>query len=258
MWDGSIDERFASAERHYNSIIENTAKLCHELNKKDMFSVFVIFNYLLWNGFFSEDKKYSHSREKMKYVPGNIGMSIMTNYGVCMNNARMFRDFFRKFPYNPSIVEGYLPSNVNFDYDPNITTKTSDRKISVSNHIKSNCAKFLTRKANHDCVLGKDENNAYIFDPTNHCVFYLENQRMAKVLSGSGYFKLIINSKTPWYLKEDIERALAMTTQKNINMNELFRDNVDLCNSNRIVLNDFFDENFNSIKLVSEYVKSLK
>ena len=34
----------------YNKIIESTAKLCRELNLNNPEAIFVVFNYLLWNG----------------------------------------------------------------------------------------------------------------------------------------------------------------------------------------------------------------
>lgn len=255
---GSRDENFERAEKHYNAIIENTSNLCHELNTKDMFSVFVVFNYLLWNGYFSEGKNYSHSMEKVVHIHQNNGMSIMTNYGVCSNNAKMFENLLWKLEYESWVVEGYLPDNVTFYYEPNITDESIARKITVNQRIKSFGARLLAKELNHNCTLGIDDDKAYIFDPTNHCVFYLANKNIAEVLSGSGYFKLIINSKTPWYIKRAIEKALTMTPNSNINMGDLFRENVDLCNRNKNLLDDFFDENFDSIKSVAKYVKYVK
>ncbi len=40
----------------YKNMINNTAQLCHELKVHDQISIFVIFNYLLWNGFFPKAK----------------------------------------------------------------------------------------------------------------------------------------------------------------------------------------------------------
>ena len=239
----------------YYEIIENTAKLCHELNIKDQFSVFIIFNYLLWNGYFSEDKNYFFSKEKTIYQSIYFAMSIMTNYGVCLNNSHMLCDLFKKLEYKSAIVEGYLSNNLKLNYNLNIKAKSADEKNNIIPNIKETFFDFLTKKSNHACVLNLEDNNPYIFDSTNNCIFYLKNTK-APILSGRGYFKPTNDSTTPWYIKEKLEKNT--TVASNINIGNFFKENVDLCNKNLNLLDDFYDENYESIKLISKYVKSLK
>lgn len=234
----------------YKNMINNTAQLCHELKVHDQISIFVIFNYLLWNGFFSESKDYYFSPEKSIICTDNLAYSIMTNYGICINNAHILSDILKKLQYNVTVIEGYLCPKIKLDYKTHIKAKEIDEQ---EINLKDRIIEFLIKNTNHVCVLNL--NKPYLLDPTNNCLYSILD-RNAYVVSGKGYFKPTINKTTPMYIKRALEENSKEI--KNINIGEYFKENVDLCDANKKLLDDFYNENYDNIKRIAKYVKKVK
>ena len=234
----------------YTQIINNTAIFCHELNVHDQISVFVVFCYLLWNGFFSEGKDYYFAPQKTIYYMDNLSFSVMTNYRVCLNNDFILYDILVKLQHKVAFIEGYLGPKIKLDYQTYIESKVlNQEKIKLKDQIND----FFIKRSNHICILNINE--PYLLDPTNNCLFYILNNT-AYVLSGTGFFKPNIDNKTPMYIK----KVLAENSKyiRNINIGEYFQKNVELCKTNKNLLDAFYDENYGNIKKISEFVKTFR
>jgi len=246
---------------NYRTIINNTAMLCRELKLQDMKSIFVVFEYLLWNGYFSEDKKYAFSINDRYRVWLCNGMSIMTGYGVCMNDADMFRALLRKMKFETNIINGFMPDYLKRSYDPcikrRVKTDGSEKDTPNRDLINAYINYIVNTSTNHTVTLGMNDNEAYLFDPTNLCIYNLEKMRMAKIISGKGYFKPYIKDDTCEYVIEDLTNALKKSSNPNLDVQTLFSKNVEHCESNISLIEDYYAENRDSIAKVAKEVRIL-
>ena len=252
------DEPYEKAEEHYRLIIKNTVQLCLELKAFDMKSIYVTFAYLICSGRFSQEKKYYYDLYDRYYVYLNEAMTIMAGRGVCANDATMLYHLFEKAGIRANVIGGYLSDYFKKSYNPSIErdTKTHNEKTTP---IKNRINTWINYKANtgtnHACTLGMDDKEAYLFDATNLVIYNLKKIQMAKVISGRGYFKPTIKYNTSISITDDLQRALEMESNPNLDVEKLFKKNIEHCENNIALIDDFYDENHHSINEIAKYVK---
>ena len=179
--EGFYELRVASEEaiketecgKAYFSIVEKAAHLLKELKPYDNLEAAKIFDYLLWNGYFSQDKDFSYSVSNRVNSPYLLGADVMRGKSVCINNASLLSLVLREYG-----VESYL---IGADIRTSFSILKKDKNDDV-NHlvikpklidiVKSGLIKLtpLRKLGNHAVSIIEKDDRYYISDPTNQTV----------------------------------------------------------------------------------------
>lgn len=179
-------EEYKDALLPYKNIVDSTAQLCQELKLNDSMSIFVVFDYLLWNGYFSKSKNYFYTKSGRKNIFNHYGLDIINGKGVCLNKAKMFEELLAVLNYESYLISNRVNKKMTVDYKPNIK-----RKIKKEGQIPMEILTFVLNPitkwvGNHACTLVKKDNVYYVYDPTNLCVFKLDDFLEAHIIGGTG------------------------------------------------------------------------
>ena len=252
MTDETLKKHSDSIEA-YKLIIDSTAQLCHELNIKDSMSVFVVFNYLLWNGYFSKDKDYIYTIGGRTSLMGHFGTDIMNGKGVCLNKSHMLSGLLNIMNYESHMVFNKVSGKFTDNYRPCI-----ERKIKKYYQLPMKIGAFLLNPitniiGNHACALVKKDDVYYAYDPTNLLVFKLDSFLKADVIGGTGSIDIKPYSLS-WFCDLDDKKIVEIVKSYEKVKSEVqphdidtikasFETNLELCRNSTRLFNDFHDEN---------------
>jgi hypothetical protein len=246
-------KKYPDSIEAYKSIINSTAQLCHELNLKDSMDIFVVFNYLLWNGYFSKDKNYIYTLSERKNLMGYFGTDIINGKGVCLNKSYMLDNILNTMDYKSYMICNKVPKKIIRDYKPNI-----ERRIKKHGQIPMKINAFLFSPitnitGNHACTLVEKDDVYYVYDPTNLCVFKLDKFLQAGIIGGTGIIDIKPYSLS-WFGNLDNKKITEIVeSYKNVenethpydieDIKSSFESNLELCRNNTGLFNDFYNAN---------------
>ncbi len=173
------NEKESSYLKAYKEIISKTADLLKYIKRDNPFDASLIFQYLLWNGYFSKDDNIKYSKDNRFNALDALGADIMRGYSVCLNNS----DMLTRILNNLDVPARILCCSTNQEKLPNDNRilKPNDNQFVNSINNSSAWENFLTNHiiGNHAVVVFNHEDLNYVIDPTN-CYF----------IKPSGYKKL--------------------------------------------------------------------
>lgn len=224
----------------HTDIVVNIFKLIKELNLNNIHEIFYVFCYLLWNGYFSIDKKYVYNSVDII----NENNTIFLGRGCCRHNSSLLQEVLK-----------YLDM-----YSREMTVNLSKfTKLKNRMEIKREIESFVEEKtlySLHSDVLCLDKSQLFILDPTN--LVECEVIKNGKITCFNGRY--LVSKKL---LKKELDRLLwysyefntKNTIDKNI-LNENYRTARDICLKNVNLLDDFYDENHRNYSDVKKLVLS--
>lgn len=104
----------------YNEFIENYVKLNKKLDFNNPAEMSAMFNFLLYNGYLSRDKKFQFSSKGVTDINAIDGTNILNGKGVCRHIAGMFTDVLNQSGVEASRLCVYSPV-------PEITVKVLEK-----------------------------------------------------------------------------------------------------------------------------------
>lgn len=186
----AISNVYCNIVEPYDKIIKDIKNILIARNITSPMDIFSIYNKLLWEGYFSIGGEYSYDNENLKDVPFNEGADIITGNGVCRQNAQMLSKLFNEFGYNSFPVNVYVDEKLNVDKQKNVCRN-------IGNYEEKNdgfSAVLSETYGNHQVVLLVDKNDINFFDPTNLCVYKLDDNNELTVINGEGKVKFLPTS----------------------------------------------------------------
>lgn len=233
---------------NYNNILISVKNLYKKLEIKDSFEIFYTFSYMLHNGYFSVNKRYEHNINKRIINSDHDSLSIMTGYGVCVNNSDMLYDIYNKLNYNPYMIANFCNKLEIDRYDL--------RKRII---IKEDLNKIPKNIANHVCVLVKDNKYNLIYDSTNIGYFKINNLKEAYIINGEGKIKIKLFESSSCYNqnKNELCRVISeILEDKENKINYLKKVNkiLNKCKNNKDLFEQFYMDNKNDIDYISKQV----
>ena len=162
----------------YNNIIYKTKDLINNLNKKQIYSATVIFEYLLWHGYFSRSQSYIYDESKRYNFDGLYGLDVMKGTGVCLNNVGLHKDIMNALGYDAYVIGTFIDKKDDVSYTPDIrrVARLNDDNAMLS-LIKNICAR---KYGNHVYTLINCDEACFILDPTNLHTFYFTGPSTVK------------------------------------------------------------------------------
>lgn len=162
---------YDSMSLSYSNIVLKTVKLFKELGLSNVMDVSIIYEYLLWNGYFSIDKSFKYSLNKRRNITSLFGADIMNGYGACLNINSMLVKILVKLGYQSHLIGMSLPNlDYTFSYLPNIK-RSVDTDLFVSKSSKNEQKLIpLDERANHGVCIVK-ENGSYKYVDAHNLLF---------------------------------------------------------------------------------------
>lgn len=176
MYDDKYNPNFYDNEKEgtylnaYKEIISKTADLLKYIKMDNPFDASLIFQYLLWNGYFSKDKNFKYSQDNRFNALDAFGADIMRGYSVCLNNSDMLTRVLNSLDI-PSRILCCSTNELKLPNDNRIL-KPNDNQFVKHIDNSSPWENFLINHiiGNHAIVVFNHEDLDYVIDPTN-CYF---------------------------------------------------------------------------------------
>ncbi len=257
----------------YKNIVDKTsAFLNSELLVEDPITASVIFEYLLWNGYFSKNNFYQYRMDERINNFSGFGADIMRGNGVCLNNATMLSDVLKSMDYSACTSVCYVHENAEIP-DENREKMPIDRNVYKGNTLleklkvkKAILASYalrpITKKVgNHAIVLSEYNGEFYGIDPTNLCFMTHSNENQLQSLNGLVDFDLkptfthYLNSDEVDNIKEMYENMNEFANKDvsfldGSSIKDFYQEKVEFCDSKKNILKDFHEECLNDIDIV--------
>lgn len=209
---------------------DNITKLLTSLRTENIHQLFYVYCYLLWNGFFSVDKKYVYNNKDIIDEENTIFLG----KGCCRHNSRHLTIILKKMKLDAYEMR-VRTNGIKFSTIMNIDAKA---EIYETN---TNLAK---NDFDHRFVLTiNEEKGNFILDPT--MLIELEMIKYDKLVCFNGIYR--VRQKL---FKQELNNILSKDYPHNskplINLDillENYRNAEEICQENIHLFDDFFDEN---------------
>lgn len=167
--DNNNRKKYIDLLSDYKNIINKASILFKELKLNNSLEFSILYTYLLYCGYFSQNMDFKFKDEGRKMIPGLYSYDIMTGIGVCLNISDMLKDLLNNSGFKSSIMANYEYKNNPIEW----------LKLSKEN------------RWNHAFNLIKENEKLYIYDPTNFRLIKIENTEKAHIMGDNNYkFKL--------------------------------------------------------------------
>lgn len=254
-----IKNLFEDSQLNYKQILNKFKILTEELNLNNSLEISLLYTYLMWNGYFSKDKKLYYQIEKRVLMQGMYSYDIMNGNGVCLNFSEMLKDCLNECGYSSAILLNKIENKKELkrDYAPDI--KRNNIKPGLIHKTKVALLKPITNKTgNHAFNLVEDNGKLYIYDVTNLLVLELKNKEYANIITGQGNFKLtpylsyIFNIQNGENLINHLNTTTEFTTPYDRYNYIITAENcMQLFNKNKSLFDDYHDDiNDDILKIV--------
>lgn len=250
----------------YSRIVNKTVDLVlNELNISDPLDASIVFEYMLWNGFFSKNMDYSFSSIGRVNNTDNYAADIMLGRGVCLNNAIMLNDILQCMKITSSSIACSCFGSRDQIYKPDIQRKVinNERNFFIDKVLYNIFGKSI---GNHVAVLIEYNDDLVVVDPTN-LIFLSFNDFMLASDYNSSVFLRIKPFSTRILSDLNVEelRRLFFKTADECNksfeylnfdnIKDLYDINLGICNDNISLLNDFHADINSDIDVVCKTLK---
>lgn len=184
-------------EKNYSKILKSYKDLVKELKLTSSLDIANLFSILLWNGYFSENKKYVYGISNRMMEEKNLQSLIMQGHGACFENARMLNDFIKTCNKRSSMIMCYMdgentkinrPKEVKIKYDNTAQTLRHKKKHSLKGLLED----FLLKNysGNHIINIIEDDDKLIFYDVTNNCILSILNDETLKLINGEGKYTI--------------------------------------------------------------------
>ena len=233
----------------HKKIVSNISKLIKELNLDNIHAQFYAYCYLLWNGYFSIDKKYFYNNVDIK----DEDNTIFLGRGCCRHNSELLEEMFNqlnklyKKEENRNIISKETGIRL-FDekLDSVISVKVNIEKNEFSDDYKKN-------EFDHSVTLVKDNESLFLLDPT--MLTECEVLTKGKLFCINGEYNLNekLLKKSCKYLYAFYKLNKKPTISREIILYEYY-EALNVCKSNLKLFDDFFDDNYKNYEKVKQLI----
>ena len=253
----------------YNKVLENYKRLAQELKVNSSLDLSHLMTYMLWNGYFSVNKKHFYELQERLLLPGMHSFDVIKGKGVCLAYAELLDNYLTICGKQSSILNCKVPSRekrISYDYRPKIERNV---KKNTSNRFSERFIAFLlggliNKFGNHAITLIQENGNIYAYDPTNISALNIKDSSTACIINGKGEFKIkpltsiVMNPYTDSnhicekILLSDIEPAL---TKDEFILS--FENLMELLNNNTSLLDDAYDNIHSDLEYIDRQTEEI-
>ena len=252
----STDTDFYNA---YLNIVKRTAAFFKDLGCTNPITASIVFEYALWNGYFSKDNHLvycSAGRVNNMAIPG---ADIMLGKSVCLNNAEMLTRVLREMGMEAYLVGAAIfpKKNQQREYRPNINREVIEEKPSF---VKKYLLRPIVKKiGNHAVTLIKDGDYYMLCDPTGlafaeiHDVMKAKYIGMKTKIALKPAIGLAFNEGDKQKYIDSLLKAFVLSDHKQITTEQVkgfYDPMIEICDNNKHVFEEFHEANKEDIDVV--------
>lgn len=231
-----IDEREQELLYLHEKCTRNISEFIKYMSLKNIHQEFYLFCYLLWNGYFSVDKKFVYNNQDI--IDENN--QVFLGYACCRHNAELLTEVLKKNNINAFSMTIHLE-------------KYKSKLFNIERTIgKSRDNKTSKKQANHLVTIIKTlSNEVFLLDPTNPCECeIIKNWKLIQLTGEYKVGKRLLNDELDYWLFNcsPLKKEKTITSIKLI---EDYKIAKEVCEKRQEDFNDFFydnKENYESIK----------
>lgn len=253
----------------YLNIVKKTARLIKELGIKDPFCASIVFQYLLWKGYLSKDRRLVYSISDRMNNIAITGADIMRGKSVCLNNADMQTRVLREME-----LEAYLlgckvdpKATSHFEYKPDIERQIEKTKWKEQLIQKIIGATSLKNIGNHAVTLFQFKSLYLISDPTSLAFANFSDFLKARYVGSTlemeikPWLSLALGEVPEKEFRTIITETFAGSDTQLLTVpivKGFYEETMELCRKNHFLLDDFHDENIPDIEVICKTLKPVK
>lgn len=220
--------------KRYEQMLDRQAELILKLCGKDYTNpgiILAVYYNLLWNGYFSKNKKFVFSSVENKLI--EYGVSILDGEGVCLNIASHFKNILRRYKGFYSFTVGVRADDIEKKTD-NINNTRVDEGKTYLDHLD---------------VLLRYNGKFFMLDPTNCCIYQIEltdNEKINRIdlYVGLSYSDFVLYNQEKHngidFINEQLSR-MSVTKVDDKLSNYIKNRGIELCEQNKEEIDKFYD-----------------
>lgn len=253
----------------YNNILENYKKLSQELNINSSLDLSHLLTYMLWNGYFSVNKKHFYQLQGRLLLPGMFSFDVIKGKGVCLAYAELLHNYLSTCEKNSSILTCKVPTgkkNISCDYRPEIERNI---KNNISSRVFSDFKTFfldglINKLGNHAITLIEENGKMYAYDPTNLYALNIKDVSTASIINGKGEFQIkplttliTVPHSDPNHI---FEKLLLGNIEPALSRKEFifsFENLMELVNNNISLLDDAYDNIHSDLEYIDKQIDEI-
>lgn len=186
--------------QEYNSITDDFSDFLNENDIIEPSEIFDYYSYALWNGYLSNNHKFEYDVNRA-FLIDYYGLDCIDGKAVCLNEADMLTDIYRKFGYEAYTIGCYVDVD-HSEVNPIRCGKKIERSINDDandfiteffyNAAASSNVKFISKIfGNHAITCVKYNDEYYFYDPTRLAYLGKIDYNKVNIINGDGFYKLM-------------------------------------------------------------------
>jgi len=201
--------KFYNSINAFNNILEKCVLLSSKLNLNNSLDIVNFYTLLLHNGYFSVNGSYNFKDySKLLNLSALYEFDIILGQGNCLSNSTFISKLLNKHGIKSFPIHNLIKSSKTEFYNRKINELEEVKNYIIyddNNKIYRFIRNYINKKlGNHVNVL-IDENNQYIFDPTNIALYRMINKEKASLVTGIGAIDLKLLSSYI-FINSDFEK----------------------------------------------------
>lgn len=263
----TIDNDIKSVAKDYDTILDKFVQLCTEFDLSNSLEIANLFTYLLWNGYFSQNKNFEYKVDGRLNATNAYSFDIMNGIGVCLNISDMLNDILKKCGYSSIMFYNRFICLKHKDYIPKVKRNIEKQRKSLIKLM----VEHIFKVGNHVCVLIHENDRFYLYDPTNLLILNVDTLKRSSMINCVGTIENQINSSYKFisdkdkfneYILDDLVSDLKNNINKKCFYDSTFFENSWINNSKKCAINNSLLESYyDDIKIhidnIADKVKKL-
>lgn len=280
----------------YWEFVKNYNKLNKTFDFNDPVSIYAMFNYLVYKGFLSKNKKFIFSDNNIKDIPTDIGAHVISGNGVCRHISSMMTDILNDYGIVSANVSCYIRGmditieEIDFKHyskeellewiNKNIIGEEKRKKMiemidlyekfGIYVDISSNYGEQsdenakIRRYGNHLITYTLYDNKSFYLDPTQGRIYRMNQEG---ILYDSCDDKILLKKDTFKYMNDrDYKESYSLKSQillpkETISLEEekkIVDDVREICENNKDIFEKFYSENIELYEEISDKLVKVK
>lgn len=256
-------QQFSKEVEEYDNIIKIAAEFIRDLGLQDNYtSYYVIFTYLLWNGFFSKDMKYIFTNNNLLSLNGFQGFDVIAGKGSCRSISNILNSISQQLGFDTHFLVNSFRTNYR-NHILDIERKDEHGIILPPKLHNVSYNTSINSVGDHASILLNQNGNFYVYDPTNLSVYKVDETLIANLYNGVGECHI-----KPWgfimyeNMKQfDILELLCSIKSQNqfsfisnSEIREIIDESLDTCRKSKSLMLDFYSQIQNNIGTINESI----
>lgn len=278
----------------YQEFIKNYNKLNKVFDLNDPIEIYTMFNYLLYKGYLSKDKRFKFSGEQARDIYTLPGTDVITGQAVCRHIAAMLADILNAYGIESNKLSVYTgdyvidfrileeprytkeelinwarmhaPEEELYNSITRLIERSANDNINLEFYVEMVPDKNTSRikSANHAITYAFKDEKSYFLDPTQKRIYRISESDKDQLYDEDGKLKIkLADTSLSSSNKENfsIMKKHLLNNYPSVSSKEekiMIEETMKLCDGNRDIFENFYTENNELYNDISSKILKLK